>query len=150
MKTYRILYRSIVSGQLNNEEIEKLVERAREKNANLNITGILLAVGDCFMQVLEGPKEVVQELYYNQIFHDRRHSRLRVLSEGFIPERDFTNWDMGLRIFNTIVDIDEEETLDLKNRIEKDNDLVYEILKYFYRTGEVELEGFWESYKQTA
>ena len=53
----------MISGQQTNDQIEEIVEKARIKNAKLGITGILLTVDDCFMQVLEGDKDTVMELY---------------------------------------------------------------------------------------
>lgn len=141
MDIYRILYRSMISGQQTKEQIEDIVKRARIKNKTLNISGVLLVVDDYFMQVLEGPKEEVRKLYYKQIYHDRRHGRVKVLTEGYIPERDFADWEMGLGF----IEEEDSENLELKNRISEQSDLVYEILNYFYQTGEVELNNFWMS-----
>ena len=78
--------------------------------------------------------------------HDRRHSRVRVILEGQIHERSFSSWDMGLHIFNEEQGNSKEETFYLKSELESKNDLAFNILKYFYRTGEVELNNFWKSY----
>lgn len=142
MKLYRILYRSKISGLVTNQEIEEIAEKARIKNKKLNITGILLSVDDYFMQVLEGDEEAVKELYYKVIFHDRRHTRLRILLEGPIKERDFPGWDMGIRMLEELGGKYSDQRT---GEIIKETDLVYSILKYFFVTGEMELQDFWKA-----
>ena len=96
------------------------------------------------MQLIEGPKEAVHDLYYKTIFHDDRHVRLKIITEGAIEKRDFAKWEMGIKILDG-KDGNEEEILDLKHRINEEEDLTLQILQYFYETGEVELDGFWKS-----
>lgn len=110
----------------------------------VGISGVLMTIDDCFMQLIEGPKEAVQDLYYKTIFHDDRHVRLKIITEGAIEKRDFAKWEMGIKILDG-KDGNEEEILDLKHRINEEEDLTLQILQYFYETGEVELDGFWKS-----
>lgn len=49
-----LIYRSQLNLSLPPTELRELVERARIRNANLNITGVLLARGSDVLQILEG------------------------------------------------------------------------------------------------
>lgn len=88
----------------------------------VGISGVLMTIDDCFMQLIEGPKEAVHDLYYKTIFHDDRHVRLKIITEGAIEKRDFAKWEMGIKILDG-KDGNEEEILDLKHRINEEEDL---------------------------
>ena len=60
----------------------------------LGITGILCFSDDVFIQVLEGGRDEVCELY-NTIVRDARHQNVRILDFEEIRERRFGNWTMG-------------------------------------------------------
>lgn len=49
---------------------------------------------------------------------------------------------MGIKIIGH-EDGSEEEVLDMKHRLSNDCDIAISVLKYFYETGEVELDGLW-------
>ncbi len=63
-------------------------------NSKLDITGLLLCVGNTFVQVLEGEREAVHKLY-KKISKDPRHTQCRILFEGTTPERLFSEWSMN-------------------------------------------------------
>jgi hypothetical protein len=44
-------------------DIEAIGEQSRANNKRLDLTGMLMAFGERFYQVLEGPAEVVDEVY---------------------------------------------------------------------------------------
>ena len=60
---FQLIYRSTAARQLTPNELIELLEQSRAKNARLNITGMLLFHGGCFMQLLEGNETDVRELY---------------------------------------------------------------------------------------
>ena len=53
------------------------------------------------MQVLEGSKKAIFDLY-EDIKKDDRHKSLKLIYDGEIPERYFTNWTMGFSKFESI------------------------------------------------
>ncbi len=77
------------------EELTELLQRARQHNGSIGVTGALVYRGEVFLQVLEGPKEVVRSLYYDAIQHDTRHKECLVLWEGPAQVREFEDWSMG-------------------------------------------------------
>ena len=54
-----LIYRSQLNLSRPSTELRELVERARIRNASLNITGVLLAKGSDVLQILEGSEDSV-------------------------------------------------------------------------------------------
>lgn len=90
----RLLYASRAAQPLSNEVVEAILAQSRAHNPAQGITGILCFSGDVFMQVLEGGRDAVCELY-NTIVRDPRHQQVRLLSFEEIRERRFASWTMG-------------------------------------------------------
>ena len=89
-----IVYVSAAVELLSDEALQALLEKAREKNARLGITGLLLYRDGNFMQVLEGPASEVDRLYA-EIEKDRRHRNVTLIVHelGLAPE--FSAWAMA-------------------------------------------------------
>jgi hypothetical protein len=90
----RLLYASR-SDALTPEMIESILAQSRMRNPALGLTGILCHGGDVFMQVLEGGRETVNQLY-GQLLRDTRHRDVTLLHYEEITERRFAGWTMGL------------------------------------------------------
>jgi len=90
----RCVYASRAATALTSPMVEDILERSRINNPANGITGILCYSGDVFIQVLEGGRDEVCELY-NSIARDARHSNVRLLMFEEIRERKFCNWTMG-------------------------------------------------------
>lgn len=67
---------------------------ASQTNHGLEISGILMAIGNYFVQVLEGQVDRVDTLL-EKIGRDPRHDDVRVLYRGELPDRIFGRWSMG-------------------------------------------------------
>ena len=90
----RLLYASRAAAPLTTPVVESILAQSRAHNPKLGITGILCYSDDLFLQVLEGGRDEVCELY-NTIVRDDRHAHVRILSFEEISERRFGNWTMG-------------------------------------------------------
>jgi len=90
----RLLYASRSVRPLSAEDIDSILVQSRKHNPELGITGILCQSGDGFLQVLEGGRAPVNELY-NQIVRDARHRDVCVLYYEEVLERRFAGWTMG-------------------------------------------------------
>ena len=90
----RLLYASRASAPLDASMQESILEQSRAHNPTAGITGILCFSDDVFIQVLEGGRDAVCELY-NTIARDTRHRNVRILDFAEIRERRFGNWTMG-------------------------------------------------------
>jgi hypothetical protein len=77
------------------DEIARMVDTARRRNRDSDVTGFLLATPGAFAQVLEGAQPDVAETY-GRIVVDPRHVNLRLLTVLPVPARDFSAWSMGL------------------------------------------------------
>jgi len=80
----------------NESELGAILESSVRHNREDEITGMLLYAGGNFLQVLEGPRDKVQQTY-DRICLDPRHGNVMLLSEEEVPERHFANWSMGYR-----------------------------------------------------
>ncbi len=90
----RCLYVSRAAKPLGAAVLEPILEKSRSKNPKLGITGLLCFRDDVFVQVLEGGRDAVCELF-NTIVRDDRHVQVRLLVYEEIAERQFSNWTMG-------------------------------------------------------
>jgi hypothetical protein len=90
----RLLYASNPAKQLDNGIVDSILETSRKNNPARGITGLLCFGEGLFMQVLEGGRDEVCELY-NTIVRDARHANVRLLRYEEIPERRFGSWTMG-------------------------------------------------------
>ena len=83
MSTYQLLYQSYSMIPFEPQELDELLARARVRNQGRGLNSILLYTPDGrFLQVIEGPREAVRELYYQHLVPDPRHYNCQVLSEG--------------------------------------------------------------------
>jgi len=89
-----LVYVSSAVRLLNLEEIGHLLRRARERNTEYGITGVLLYVGGNFMQYIEGPKDNL-DIIYKIIREDNQHTGLILISREAIESRQFGDWSMA-------------------------------------------------------
>ena len=128
---YRMFYVSKATRKMSRGELEDLMLGARMRNEKRGVSGLLVYDAGNFAQVLEGPREVVEKLFW-KIEKDPRHSHAAVLSQWPIERRDFAGWAMGLE------NIDERKEPDLeplremmRTRRVKDSGVAYHFLLAF-------------------
>ena len=90
----RLLYASRATKPLAADIIETILASSRKNNLSLGVTGLLCHSGDIFMQLLEGGREAVNQLY-TRIASDSRHGDVILLHYEEIDERRFASWTMG-------------------------------------------------------
>ena len=90
----RCLYASQAVTPLREPLIETILEQSRRNNPRRGVTGLLCYSGDVFIQVLEGGRDGVCDLF-NTIVRDARHQGVRILLFEEIPARKFADWTMG-------------------------------------------------------
>ena len=135
-----IIYISRSHKKLEKLELVDLCAKSAAKNLKLNITGLLLCVGNSFVQVLEGQKEIVQDLY-NKISKDPRHTQCRILFEGTTPERLFSQWNMNFLQMDDAYFLQYDELTDLRtymeNFLKSPEDLSDKVLKLIQRVPKI-------------
>ncbi|MBO0952674.1 BLUF domain-containing protein [Fibrella forsythiae] len=97
---YCLTYFSSAVSSTTEEVVIEIVNLSREKNARLNITGVLLYINGRIVQVLEGPQQAVEDLY-ESIRADPRHTDVRTVISQPITKRSFDNWYMGYETLTT-------------------------------------------------
>lgn len=96
MSTIRqVIYISKASDDFDATELKKLAEVAARNNKLRGITGALLFIDNCFIQVIEGDKHSMSELL-TKLKADPRHHELRIISDRLEASRHFPDWSMGL------------------------------------------------------
>jgi len=90
----RITYISSCVKKLSEFEVEELAILASKKNKKLEITGVLMAKGGLFFQIIEGPEENI-DIVFSDILKDSRHEKVTTLGiqVGDI-KRLFPQWHM--------------------------------------------------------
>ena len=71
-----------------------MVATARSRNKADNVTGALMYTDAGFVQVLEGPRDVLERTF-ERIEADPRHTDVTILSFIPIHRRSFPDWPMG-------------------------------------------------------
>jgi hypothetical protein len=92
--TYQLIYSSDASIPMQSDDLEDLLEQARERNAQRGITGALVYVDGIFLQILEGEAATIKALMA-RISSDLRHEGATVLQEGDVPSPRFSDWTMA-------------------------------------------------------
>lgn len=90
----QVIYASAATRPLPPDELGELLARARVRNAQNGLTGMLLYADGSFFQVLEGDPPAV-EAVLGRIADDPRHERIVVIVREAIARRSFAEWSMG-------------------------------------------------------
>ena len=90
----RLMYASRAATAIDQEALMAILRKSKAKNPGLGITGVLCFSQDIFLQVLEGGRSAVNQLY-NCIAADPRHQQVELLCYEEIDERRFAGWSMG-------------------------------------------------------
>ena len=90
----RIKYLSRQSYAMTRSDVDEIVASSRVRNAKLGITGALVATGNVFFRIIEGPAEAIDRLFAT-IKADTRHTDVVCLAVQIDrEERLFPNWGM--------------------------------------------------------
>lgn len=90
----QLCYVSKATEGISMPDVENILGIARRKNHLLDVTGLLVFDGRTFLQVLEGPKDIVHSLY-EIIARDPKHYQVMPIFERSVFIRDFAEWSMG-------------------------------------------------------
>ena len=99
-----------------NHEIRDILAVAHRNNPQKGVTGALLYSGGYFCQVIEGPQEVLEELF-ETIQLDGRHNAVTVLHFEPIAARGFSDWAMAL------AGVEEHARFDIEGMLASKDDL---------------------------
>jgi hypothetical protein len=88
------MYMSSAAWAMSEEALTALLDLARSRNSSLNLTGMLIFSKGSFLQVLEGDKLAIDQVFQS-ICLDARHTSVYVIDKCVIEQRNFGNWTMG-------------------------------------------------------
>ncbi|WP_276315642.1 EAL domain-containing protein [Ectothiorhodospira shaposhnikovii] len=91
-----VLYVSRTVEPLDGDSLQAILRTARTANARSGVTGFLIYQDGQFMQMLEGPRAQV-DATMARIRLDPRHEDVRIVAEGEIRSRVFSDWSMGFQ-----------------------------------------------------
>ncbi len=91
---FELIYQSRATEDISECELLDLLAKYRKANIQHDITGFLLYHNRTFIQVLEGPRCSVEQLYQN-ISSDELNTNVKLLWKSEIAERGFGEWTMA-------------------------------------------------------
>ncbi|NVO30382.1 BLUF domain-containing protein [Hymenobacter lapidiphilus] len=94
---HHLVYSSQIVGALSESLLREMLQKFRHYNHQVGITGILLYCNGQVLQVLEGERTVVEQLY-SRIEHDPRHGNVVKLADGPVSWREFPEWSMAFAV----------------------------------------------------
>ncbi len=96
MPLIQLVYASAATKPFSKKQLVELLKLSRARNAERDVTGVLLLAEGTFFQVLEGEEETVEALFQH-ISKDPRHARILMVARTEIEERLFGDWSMGFQ-----------------------------------------------------
>ncbi len=93
---FYIIYFSSARKLFTDADLSDILTKSRVNNTSKDITGLLLYHDGSILQILEGDKDVVMDLYYT-IEMDNRHNNVIEMVSGMTDVRNFPDWSMGFK-----------------------------------------------------
>ncbi|MFW1837587.1 BLUF domain-containing protein [Acinetobacter gyllenbergii] len=102
MESVRLLYVSKIKHIDSNlkTDLIKILDEAVDFNYRNDIRGVLYYGHGYFVQCLEGPKSIVDDLFYNKIVKDERHINCEILYYTECENHFFSQWSMKFSPIN--------------------------------------------------
>ncbi|MBB6459773.1 BLUF domain-containing protein [Flammeovirga kamogawensis] len=141
---YCLCYTSKKTASFDINELKEILIKSRINNEKKDITGILLLIDDLFIQILEGEKKDLEQLY-DVIKVDDRHDYIQKIFSGEIESRNFLTWSMGFQQV-TWEDLEElgmerqhDKSLSLSEYFRHKSHYLIEVIKEFNKSSELKL-----------
>lgn len=96
-RIHQLVYVSSPVGDIEMEELKKILTKSQYKNLRLDLSGLLIFHRGRFMQLLEGSEQYVKSLY-DTIRQDPRHTDLEIIFEADSNSRSMPSWAMGFSV----------------------------------------------------
>jgi len=93
MRVTQLIYRSHTSPLLTKEQLKDILAQSQHNNMKRNLTGVLCLDGECFIQLLEGPHDTINDLF-QKLVADERHRDFELILYAHNRERIFEKWAM--------------------------------------------------------
>jgi len=113
----QLAYMSTAVTLMNDGQLLEILKVARNRNADHDVTGILLYSEGTFIQALEGDEQSV-DMIFASIENDPRHKSIIKLVDKPLHERNFQDWRMGFAV------IDEDRAKEVAGFLSSTNEIV--------------------------
>ena len=90
----RLIYFSSAVREMTLSDMKEILNVARSNNQKQGLCGMLCYDNQFFVQVLEGPRDTLNELFF-KIAEDPRHADVVIVSYEYIEQQTFQDWNMG-------------------------------------------------------
>ncbi|MGN5764210.1 BLUF domain-containing protein [Acinetobacter calcoaceticus] len=102
MESVRLLYVSKIKNIDSNLKMNliEILDEAIDFNYRHDITGVLYYGHGYFVQCLEGPKAIIDDLFYSKIVKDERHINCEILYYIECKDKLFSQWSMKFSPIN--------------------------------------------------
>lgn len=90
----KVVYASEATHELAAADLIDLLDKSRERNLSLGLTGLLIYAHGRFLEQLEGDDAAVDAVF-DSIAKDPRNTNLRLLTRTKAADRRFAGWWMG-------------------------------------------------------
>ena len=107
---FELIYNSIADLDITEKDIKDILKEAIDFNSKNKITGCLLFHNMEFLQILEGEREIILELY-GKLLKDKRHNTVTLINQAEISSVLFSDWSMAFK------ELSDSDMLSLKNHI---------------------------------
>ena len=133
---YRLIYLS-TSNNLNDHDLTNLLVKSQKSNRLNNISGILIHKNGEFIQVLEGEKKAVLDLF-DVIEKDSRHKNVIAFDKKEVSKRYFSGYFMAFdqKHFEKSKNFEALRDFNHDKIIKSDKDAVLKFLKTFLKAHE--------------
>ena len=95
----RLIYTSKATEEFTKRSLLDILHDSRTYNTIDKITGLLMHKDGYFLQIFEGEKVVVNDLFA-RLHNDPRHADIHMIQDSIVEKRLFSNWAMGCADFD--------------------------------------------------
>ncbi|MEM6821798.1 MAG: BLUF domain-containing protein, partial [Verrucomicrobiota bacterium] len=129
-----IVYISQYTGPAENidEVLSSIVEKAKTRNPERDITGVLFYHNGTFLQIIEGPHASLEDLM-SKLKEDSRHNKIERIIDEDISGRSFKEWNMDSFNLSETDKIDPDELRKIKNAYKRSFFIKADYLAEFYK-----------------
>lgn len=96
---YSIIYQSKAQPNFTPMDIELMLMKAKRKNKRIKVTGCIVYANNKFIQLIQGPKDAITDLYAS-IKADKRHFKVTTLLKQSSDTKIWSDWSMAMLDFS--------------------------------------------------
>lgn len=92
---HSLMYTSVAASEVDVDVIKEILQTGRRNNEQQKITGLLLYHEGTFLQVLEGDRKAISNLFEKKLMRDPRHTSVNLIHDEALSNRQFRYWHLA-------------------------------------------------------